>query len=223
MSAPNLPSCIIFLDGYPGVGKQTIARAMQSSLQIYHPMNAEPDAQLNTRLITYHDLNSAADAIIPTQGEGSRLLRAQFRDLAFHALEVELQLHPELVVIMTGFLTTCQEDQDFLADILRVAHRQRRPLFYWNILCDREEHLLRYQQGPRRWGDIDNIHGFLDNYELRSGIPFAEQSDGERLREATFIRRRLDTTGSQVGDSVQKILGVVRSAGVDPALRRIWG
>jgi adenylylsulfate kinase-like enzyme len=76
---PPLPSpCVLLLNGFPGVGKFTIAKSLCSSFVTSNT----PYLLLDNHLII-----DAAHAIIPDRSPSNYALRKQFRDVAFNGLK----------------------------------------------------------------------------------------------------------------------------------------
>jgi hypothetical protein len=101
--------CIVLLNGFPGVGKLTIARAIKSNL----PEHA-------TGLTDNHVLIDPAEAIAPGRGAAHKVLHAEVRRVAFEALIEEFASRPHMKVIMTGCLADNAEDTAVLAEHLRI-------------------------------------------------------------------------------------------------------
>jgi chloramphenicol 3-O-phosphotransferase len=105
---PIPPGCLVILNGFPGVGKLTIARALQSRLT-----NAE------TRLIDNHLIIDPAEAVHPGRGLQHKRLRDKLRRVIFD----ELKTVPEqdTVLIMTCSLGANVEDAAVFAEYLGVS------------------------------------------------------------------------------------------------------
>ena len=106
---PARPSgCLIILNGFPGVGKLTIARSLQSRL-----------TNVETRLIDNHLTIDPAEAIHPGRGRQHKAFRNKLRQVIFD----ELKTIPErdTVLIMTCSLGTNLEDAAVFAEHLEVS------------------------------------------------------------------------------------------------------
>ncbi|CZT49267.1 uncharacterized protein RSE6_10083 [Rhynchosporium secalis] len=126
---PILP-CIIFLNGYPGVGKLTIAKALASHVPTR-----------SCRLINRHVLLEAVQAIEPTQSPYHDLLRDQVRDVLFNALKNIPDQN--LVIITTACLgATAPEVEQFL-HYVDIARERKVPMFTFNISCNESVNIQR--------------------------------------------------------------------------------
>lgn len=109
MSAPQVPSCLILLNGFPGTGKLTIARALQSTLK---------DLYIDARLIDNHLAIDVAEAIYPGRGLEHKALHDRLRRVILEELKV-LPL-PDTLLIMTLCLGHNEKDAAILAEHLEV-------------------------------------------------------------------------------------------------------
>jgi adenylylsulfate kinase-like enzyme len=87
----ELPSCVILLNGFPGVGKLTIAKAFAIDLRALCTPH---------RLLDNHLIIDAAHAIIPDLSSSNSALRREFRKIALDALKKLKE--DSLVVILTA-------------------------------------------------------------------------------------------------------------------------
>lgn len=108
MSALRLSACMILLNGFPGVGKLTIARCLQSAL-----------VNVRSRLIDNHLMIDPAEAIYPGRGAPYRVFRDRMRQAIFD----DLKALPEddIVLIMTCSLGANFEDAAVFAEYLEVG------------------------------------------------------------------------------------------------------
>jgi hypothetical protein len=185
--------CIIFLNGFLGVGKLTIARAIKDNL----PADA-------TRLIDNHILIDPAEAIIPGRGPAHKKLRQRIRCVAFEALTEEMVSQPNLKVIMTGGLVDNPEDTAILAEHLRIAKYANVPFCLIDITCDREEHGQRLEtpartaEGKSKLRDGHVLQQLLEQHRR------IENLSEELLTDVDFEHMTLDTTGLTVNQSLSK-------------------
>jgi shikimate kinase len=185
--------CIIFLNGFPGVGKLTIARAIKDNL----PADA-------TCLIDNHILIDPAEAIIPGRGPAHKKLRQNIRRVAFEALTEEMVSQPNLKVIMTGCIVDSPEDIAVLAEHLRVAKDANVPFYLIDVTCDREEHgrrletIERAAEGKSKLRDCHVLQQLLEQYKRIENLP------EELLTVVDIEHMMLDTTGSTVDQTVSK-------------------
>ena len=106
---PARPSgCLVILNGFPGVGKLTIARSLQSRL-----------TNVETRLIDNHLTIDPAEAIHPGRGRQHKAFRNKLRQVIFD----ELKTIPErdTVLIMTSSPGANVEDTAVFAEYLEVS------------------------------------------------------------------------------------------------------
>ena len=106
---PARPSgCLVILNGFPGVGKLTIARSLQSRL-----------TNVETRLIDNHLVIDPAEAIHAGRGHRHKTFREKLRQVIFD----ELKTIPEhgTVLIMTCSLGTNVEDAAVFVKHLKVS------------------------------------------------------------------------------------------------------
>jgi chloramphenicol 3-O-phosphotransferase len=163
----SLTGSLIFLNGFPGVGKLTIARALKGLLPRY------PDS---IRLIDNHTLIDPAQAIIPDRGPAHKALRAKICEVVFEALKHEFAGNPALTVIMAGCLADTKEDTDMLAEHMELARACNVPLHLIDIECDKEEHMVRirtperYVEGKTKLSDETVLGRILGQYVLCEGV-----------------------------------------------------
>lgn len=105
---PQPPGCLVILNGFPGVGKLTIARSLQSRL-----------TNVKTRLVDNHPIIDPAEAVHPGRG----LQHKEFRDRLRRVIFDELKTVPEhdTVLIMTCSLGANVADAAVLAEYLEVS------------------------------------------------------------------------------------------------------
>jgi len=107
---PRTPGCLVLLNGFPGVGKLTIARSLQSNLT---------NQNVETRLIDNHLIIDPAEAVHPGRGHQHRAFRDKLRNLIFNELKTLPQ--QETVLIMTCSLGANVEDAAVFAEHLEVS------------------------------------------------------------------------------------------------------
>lgn len=181
-------SCILFLNGYPGVGKLSIARAIQAKF----PKDS-------TRLVDVHLIIDPALSVIPDRGSPAHLaLRKDIRRVLFTALEQEFASNKNLMVIMTGcFSENKKEDDPVYAEYLELAQRSKVKLFCINVTCDKDEHIERLRD-PKRYAQGKMK---LDNPEVLEMI-----MEKFVLMGAAYARQVVDTTGLSVDEGSIKVL-----------------
>lgn len=133
---PLCPPCVIFINGFPGVGKNAVAKALQARL-----------CDQAVRYIPHHLLDDPVEAISPDRARETRGFRRQLRMLAFDALVA--QPDPELVIIMTGCIASNAADIALFHDYVSIARRKNVPFYSFNLECDLFVHIHRLQSNPR--------------------------------------------------------------------------
>jgi hypothetical protein len=185
--------CIIFLNGFPGMGKPTIARAIKDNL----PADA-------TRLIDNHILIDPAEAIVPGHSAAHKKLRQNIRRIAFEALTEEMVSQPNLKVIMTRGLVDNPEDTAILAEHLRIAKYVNVLFCLIDITCDRGEHGQRLETpaqtavGKSKLRDGNVLQQLLEQHQRIENLP------EELLTDVDFEHMTLDTTGWTVDATLSK-------------------
>jgi len=163
-NTPRLSGCLVILNGFPGVGKLTIARSLQSRL-----------TNVETRFIDNHLIIDPAEAIHPGRG----LQHKKFRDTLRHVIFDELKTisAKDAVLIMTCSLGANGEDAVVFAEHLEVGHfvfsrshvdanldpplqiaRHRSiPCYVFTLSCGKEQHMSRVQSPDRVLGDKSKL------------------------------------------------------------------
>lgn len=100
---PSSSGCLVLLNGFPGVGKLTIARSLQSS-----------STNVEARLVDSHLIIDPAEAIHPGCGDQYRASRNRLRNAVFD----ELKATPgnDTVLIITCSLGVNLEDAAVFAE-----------------------------------------------------------------------------------------------------------
>jgi hypothetical protein len=154
----GLPS-VVLLNGYPGVGKLTIARALDDDLS-------------NSRLIDNNLLVELADAIEPSRTPANAVLRTAIRHAAFDG--VKAITNKLITVIMTTCtLSNVPADLELFAEFVDLARARGVPFVSVNINCDSDvnvrrlasearEHVLSKLVDPQVLLDIRNNYTLLD-------------------------------------------------------------
>ena len=140
MSPLSLPKgCVVLLNGFPGIGKLSIAQALRSKLR-----------DTETRLFDNHLVIDPAQAVYPGRGPEHKLLRSQLRKVAFSNLA---SLHGKnIILIMTACLAANEEDAAVFADHVEIARSRGVPIHVFTVTCNMKEHHFRLQSPDRIWG-----------------------------------------------------------------------
>lgn len=111
MSAPKQIGCLVLLNGYPGVGKLSVARTLRSKLQGFH---TSP-----TRLIDNHLIIDPAQAVHPGRGPEHKAFRTRLRHVILD--ELKSLSDPDTILIMTLSLKTDKEEIEVFAEHVDVG------------------------------------------------------------------------------------------------------
>jgi hypothetical protein len=128
--------CVILLNGFPGVGKLSTARALCLHLQ-----------EAPTRLFDNHLIIDPVEAIHPGRGPEHKFMRAHFRQIAF----ANLKSLPDqnLMIVMTATLAKNDEDAATFAEYVDIARARDVPFYSFIVTCDPAEHRDRLQSADR--------------------------------------------------------------------------
>lgn len=149
----NVPPCILLLNSFPGVGKFTIAKALQSTI-------------LNeNRLFDNHLTIDPVSAILPERTPEHYNLRKQFRDLAFNAI-ADLTAK-SLVVIMTACLVKGFEtDEEQYMQHMRLAKKRGTEICMVTLICDAKTNKQRLESEERVKGQEQGKSKLVDGNVL---------------------------------------------------------
>lgn len=111
MAVRKQTGCLVLLNGYPGVGKLSVARTLRSKIQ---DVLTSP-----TRLIDNHLIIDPAQAVHPGRGPEHKAFRTRLR----HAILDELKTlpDPDTILIMTLSLKTDKEEIEVFAEHVDVG------------------------------------------------------------------------------------------------------
>jgi hypothetical protein len=124
------PPCVVLLNGFPGVGKLTIAKLLEAKLD---------HSSTPFRLIDNHLLINPAVAIKLIRNKAHYALRKRFRQVLYEGLN---ELKEEgLVMIFTSCMVTSDlerpyDDIDQFKEYVDLAEGKGVPLVMVNIVCD---------------------------------------------------------------------------------------
>jgi len=189
--------CVILLNGFPGVGKLTVAQAMKRNL----PAST-------TRLIDNHVLIDPVEAIVPGRSSEHKALRKEIRRVAFEALTKEMISQPNLKVIVTGCLADNVEDIAVLSEHVCIAKDADVPFYLVEVTCDPKEHSRRLEAPARATGgktklqDVSVLQELLEQHRLVDVMSLPT----ELLRSVDVNYFVLDTTGLTVDQTVSKTM-----------------
>jgi hypothetical protein len=123
-------ACVLLLNGFPGVGKFTIAKGLSTKLNL----SSTPH-----RLIDNHSLIDPVEVIEPVRNITHYALRTSFRRTAFEGLKAVKE--DRLVVVLTAALSTSAlatpyNDIERFGEYVDLANARGVPLIVMNVLCD---------------------------------------------------------------------------------------
>jgi hypothetical protein len=134
-----MKSCLILINGHPGVGKHTIAKLVHQGIGA------------KSLFIHNHLLIDPVEAIHPGRTVAHYALRKKFRDVAFDALIADQ--NPERIIILTVCLGQNEVDAAVMREHLRIAQERRTPVCWVNLTCDSVvEHHDRIAEDERKSG-----------------------------------------------------------------------
>ncbi|CZR50315.1 uncharacterized protein PAC_00187 [Phialocephala subalpina] len=136
----QLQPCVILLNGFPGVGKLTIAKALQLALP----------SDVPNRLIDNHVLIDLSEAIEPKSTEEHHALRRKIRNLAL--LAPEALKDDNMVIIMTTCLSDTPVDIARHHEHADIARARDVSLFTVNPTCDDKTNEARLCTDGRKAG-----------------------------------------------------------------------
>jgi hypothetical protein len=137
---PLLKPSIILFNGYPGVGKMTIATHLLKLLRSSYPSPVH--------LIDRNLLIDPVQAIEPDQGPKHRQLIKTVRKAIFDGIK-EIG-DPKATIIMTEFLCTREASKHMFQEYLDVAQFRGLPLIYVEINCSTKENMARVVNPKRK-------------------------------------------------------------------------
>lgn len=133
------PSPIIHINGFPGVGKLTVARALRALFRSHH---------LSARLVDNHLLIDPASAILKRTEEGYQSLRRALRAAVFEPL-AENPTTYEHSYIFTDNQSTDLVGASVCAEYAEVARRRGCVLVSVVLSCDEATNLQRVGSSER--------------------------------------------------------------------------
>jgi hypothetical protein len=143
--------CVIILNGYPGVGKLTIARCISAIL-------AERDRPCT--LVHNHELIDPVAATHPERNEQHYALRKQYRKERFDELASEFQAS---TILLTVCLGRSNADINVGLEHLNIALLRRVRVHWINLICtDLDEHKKRVTSHERIYGETTKCTNFIE-------------------------------------------------------------
>lgn len=200
---PSPPHCVLFLNGFPGVGKLTLAKALEYKLKL----SGTPYI-----LIDNHKLIDPVVAIEPKRNTAHYTLRKVFRKTIFDLLVAVKE--DRLVIIFTACLATSKietlyDDIEQFKEYVEMADQRGAPLAVVNVVCDLKANIKRLQSEDR----VEMVDGKTKLADSRILEKIRGQNTLLKKEEALrcgnsgkVLHFELDTTGLKVEEAAQKIL-----------------
>lgn len=147
-----MPFPIVHINGFPGIGKLTIARKLVDLLKPF-----------NGKLVHNHLLIDPADAVLPRSSSDYQPLRGAIRAVVLDMLAESLDTFGS-VFVFTDFQTNDDIGHSVLAEYRSMAMRRNCSLVTVILTCSKKENLRRLGTTER------SIHGKLTDSKLVSYI-----------------------------------------------------
>lgn len=161
-----MPAYIIYINGFPGVGKLTVARALQPLIPGYE-------------IIHNHELIDPVEARYPRGSPYYQEKRSEYRRKRLEPIKNDASFS-ETVFIFTDSQT---EQNDCVSDYLELAEGEDGRRFYSVILhCEAEENEKRLVMAGRGGGQNGKLTdvSVLREYRAREGIlKFGDEDEVE--------------------------------------------
>lgn len=160
MKARTTPPFLLLLNGFPGVGKLTLARNLSKLL-------GQDEGGLQIRLLDNQLLIDPVSAIEPERTPYHYELRKAFRDVAFSALK---NLPGKVVILMTDCLSETVEGRTQFEEYLEIAEARGCTMAVCNLVCGEQENRKRLgcekRRGSGKLMDITLLERFRREYRL---------------------------------------------------------
>jgi len=191
---------VLFINGFPGVGKLSIAREVHKRLAA-------------SRLLDNHLLIDPAQAIEPNRSPAHYALRTGLRRAAFHGLKAVADKSATLILTSCS-ASTLPHDVEVFAEFVDVAQARGPgvPFVSVNILCDEEENIKRLKSEERGAGkekltDAQTLVDLRKKHKLLDASVCDEETAGVEVYHLD-----LDTTRDSVQQSADKVMGFLKVA-----------
>ncbi|TVY13617.1 hypothetical protein LARI1_G008880 [Lachnellula arida] len=198
----DIQPCLILFNGFPGVGKLTLAKNFQEALQLQQ-------SSITTRLIDNHVLIDPVEAIEPGRTPAHYALRKAIRKAAFDGLKA---LDHGVVILMTTCLAANAADIEVFEEYVEVALARGVPLISINVYCDEATNEQRLcseeRRGVREGGgktklvDKDVLAAMRREHVLLDAAVHLERGE---TRGVNIEQWRLDTSSLSVEEAVRGV------------------
>lgn len=188
----SLPPHALLLNGFPGVGKLTVAKAFEDRLK---KDNRIPCCRLDNHLLI-----DPVMAIHPIRNEAHYKLRKDMRRTICRGLKsIE---DDKTIIILTSALSTSNkvtlyDDIEQFSDYVEVAEARHIPLVMVNVLCDEATNLSRLTSDERRHGSKTKLTDAIVAQTIRRETRLLTREQASKVgRRGQVIYREIDTTTS---------------------------
>ncbi|KAK6524290.1 hypothetical protein TWF694_005944 [Orbilia ellipsospora] len=127
----------IFINGYPGTGKLTVAKELQKIIQ-------------NSKVFDHHLLIDAARATFSQSDPEYQILRKAFRTTLLDSINSASQDHSSTTWIFTECQSTSHIGTSISHEYLTAAQRRSSPFVSIILICSLEENLKRLSHPSRK-------------------------------------------------------------------------
>jgi hypothetical protein len=198
--------CLILVNGYPGVGKKSIAKLIHQ------------DLDATTTFIHNHLLIDPVVAIHPSRNEAHYALRKRFRQIAFEALIKDS--NTDRIIILTVCLGDNQDDIAVMLEHLHIARERRIPVFWVNLLCnDVSEHERRIASDERKRSGMSKCTDPVLLREIKNKSKLLATTDimGD-VANLSLAYYEQDTSNKSIKECAQDILQWIESVYYAPSV-----
>jgi L-2,4-diaminobutyrate decarboxylase len=186
-----LPPCVLFINGFPGVGKLTIARRIHKLVP-------------HSLLIDNHLLIDPAEAIEPNRTREHYILRRAIRQAAFEGLKTVQE--KSAIFVMTSCTADNPADREVFSEFVDIARVRCIPFISVNIDCEPLINMDRMIRPERYTGKTKLTDGRVLG-ELRSrNVILDPRKCGRDTEGVKVYHMNLDTTERSVEASANAII-----------------
>lgn len=183
---------VLFINGFPGVGKLSIAREVHKRLAA-------------SRLLDNHLLIDPAQAIEPNRSPAHYALRTGLRRAAFQGLKAVADKSATLILTSCS-ASTLPHDVEVFAEFVDVARARGVPFVSVNILCNEQENMERVKSEERGAGkekltDAQTLVDLRKKHKLLDASVCDEETAGVEVYHLD-----LDTTRDSMQQSADKVM-----------------
>jgi hypothetical protein len=209
--ATTPPPFLLLLNGFPGVGKLTLARSL-SSIFAQEVESTVPEMKI--RLIDNHLLIDPVSAIEPERTESHYALRKSLRDVAFSALQ---SLPGDFIILMTSCLSETEEGVAQFEEHVKIAEGRGCAMVALNVVCGEQENVRRLESDERMLQTEGGKGKLVDGKVLERLRGMYTLLNLERMERsgaggARVVCRELETTNLSVEEATDRVLRFLRES-----------